>query len=600
MGNGNNNTRITDGTVDFSKGVDSGRNTTVRSGTNPLGLNRNELAWLTNGTVRGGGISPRPGMKALVQGAKWSGLYQGGTMYEQVNGNPYLMLDIGGRTYQVRVDTDNSIHDVTAAAAMPADQTYHWFCRGGDTDQAEQFRITQDGVSEPRVWDGTSFKKISQVGLPLAKLPTGTAMAYANGRIAVASGGRQYVFGDIVGSGVSAPSSGSAAFGFTDGVLNMTESTFASLTGALILPTNAGNIRGFAIISNINQPVSAGQLFVGTRKAVYAFNGGSNRANWPTNEALQTTAQYGNGFVSDRSLVGYNGDLYYQSIEPGVRSLVLAVREFQQYGNLPISRNENRVMLLNDRSLLRFASGIQFNNRLLQTVLPFQTPVGVAHKGLMPLDFDLLGSLEDITTNKQVPSWEGMQEGLDFLQLFQGDFGGLQRAFAAVHSRVSGQIEVWELTLAELRDNGDNRISWYFETPSFDFRSPFALKELESAELWYDRLFGKVEFDVWFRPDQHSCWYFWHHFEDCSARSCVEDPLNELPCVYPTQSYCPQERPSQTLPKPPGFCNTATGRPISMGYQFQVKIQVKGSCRFRGLLLQGLQRDKAPFEGLTC
>lgn len=539
-------------------------------------------------------------MKALVQGQKWSGLFQGATMYEPIGGNPYMMLDIGGRTYQVRVDTDNSVHDVTGAAVLPANQPFHWYCRGGDTDQAEQFRITQDGVTTPIVWDGVSLRPITSVGAAVAKLPIGTAMAYYNGRIAVASGGRQYVFGDIVGSGPTAASSGTAAYGYTDAVLNMTEAGFATLGGALILPTTAGSIRAFATTANINQPVSTGTLFVASRKAIYAFNGGTIRANWATMDNLQTIAQFGNGIVGPRSVVGYNGDFYYQSLEPGIRKFIVSVRESDQYTNLPISRNENRVLSLSNRALLSFSTGIEFNNRLLMSVLPIQTDVGVAHQGLMPLDFDIISSLEDIINPSQIPAWEGMQEGLDFLQLLQADFGGLQRAFAVVRSRVSNQIEVWEITLQDLTDNGDNRISWRFETPSFDGRNVFQLKELETAEIWLDRVFGKVVVDVDFRPDNHPCWYFWHHFEECAARSCAEDIFNDLPCVYPKQNFCPQERPGLRLPKPPDFCNPQTKQPIKYGNQFQLRFTIKGYCRFRGLLLHMLAREELPFQNLVC
>lgn len=591
-----NGERISDGTTDFSGGVDSGRITTVKSQANPNGLARNQLAWLENGTVRGGGIRPRPGMKPLVQGAGWSGIFQGASMYEPIDGNPYIMLDVGGKTYQVRVDTDNSVVQVSNAATQnSATIDYHWFV------QAERFRITQNGAQEPLVWDGTTLKRISGVGAVVAKLPTGTAMAYYNGRVAVASGGRQYVFGDIVGSGAGAPSSGTAPFGYTDAVLNMTEVGYATLTGSLILPTNAGNIRSFAVTSNINQPVSTGTLFIGTRKAIYAFNGGTARASWSTMEQpLQTVAQFGNGIVSDRSVVGYNGDFFFQTLEPGVRSFQMAVRYANQWGNTPISRNENRVLALSDRSMLRFSSGIEFNNRLYQTVLPFQTSVGVAHRGIMPLDFDLISSLEDKLNNSIFPAWEGMQEGLDFMQLLQGDFGGLQRAFTVVHSRVSNKIEVWELSLADRSDNGDNRISWYIETPSFDWRNPFMLKELETVELWIDRLYGSCEVEVFFRPDAWPCYVFWHAFKMCAARDCSEDPLLETPCIYPTQPYCQQDRATLMMPKPPAPCLVTNERPANLGYQFQIKIQVRGSMRIRGLLLHALPREKQPFKGLVC
>src|SRR3989442_10251433 len=108
-----NGLRLVTGSLDFSGGVNSGRVTTIESASMPGGLKANQLAWLTNGTVRGGGVTARTGFKPLVQGAAWSGLYQGGWLYEPDFAFPYLVLQIGGRIYQVRVDSDNSVHDLS-------------------------------------------------------------------------------------------------------------------------------------------------------------------------------------------------------------------------------------------------------------------------------------------------------------------------------------------------------------------------------------------------------------------------------------------------------------------------------------------------------
>jgi hypothetical protein len=591
-----NGQRISDGSTDWAGGVDSGKPTTIASQANPHGLKRNQLAWLESGTVRGGGISPRPGFQPLVQGAKWSGLFEGASMYEPLgDAFPYIMIDIGGRTYQVRVDTDNSVHDVSGANANPAAVPYHWFCQG------EEFLIIQDGVSEPLVWNGTALRRISAMGGVAPYLPTGQAMAYANGRVAVTSGGRQYIFGDIVYGSVGQPGTGG-----TDNILHAAENLIASGGGALTVPTNAGNIRGFGVLSNINQPVSVGQLFVGTRKAIYAFNGGTQRfpdaqnvGGWIKTPGLQTIAQIGNGWVNDRSIVQWDSDLFFQTLEPGVRSLALQVRYANQWGNTPISRNENRVLGIANRALLKFGSGVEFNNRLLQTTLPIQTAVGVAHQMIMPLDFDIISSLEDKLNNSIFPAWEGGWEGLLFLQLLQGDFGGLQRAFAVVLSQVSNQIEIWEITQTAFTDNGDNRITWFMEFPALNNGKPFELKELETMELWYDELFGTVEFQAFYRPDAASCYVFWAAWKDCAARNCKEDPLNTLPCVYPTQTYCQQDRATITLPKPQAPCSN-NRRPANIGYQHQVKLVIKGFCRIRGMLLHWLPRENQPFDNIVC
>ncbi len=55
------------------------------------------------------------------------------------------------------------------------------------------------------------------------------------------------------------------------------------------------------------------------------------------------------------------------------------------------------------------------------------------------------------------------------------------------------------------------------------------------------------------------------------------------------------------MPKPPVFCQTGgQRRPAHWGYQFQVRLVIKGWCRIRGMLLHMLVKDKRPFEGLQC
>ena len=591
-----NGIRITDGSLSFEGGIDSGRTPTIASESYPNGVKRNQLAWSTNATMRGGGILQRPGWRPLVQGASWSGLYQGGYLYDPASDIPYLILDIGGRTYQVRVDTDNSVVDITAGGGTdpnPADQPQHWLRQG------EQFLVIQDSISKPLVWDGTTLARIDTVGnLAVPKLPTGTAMDYFMGRFWVASGGRAYIGSDIVGT-PGATSSGTAPYAFRDSILNITENTYLNGGGVFIVPSNAGNIRAIAHNQNLDTALGEGQLYVFTRKRAYSVNIVPDRTQWAMlSEPLQRVALF-NGTYSDRSIVPINSDLFFQGPPNGdVWPLSLAIRYFHQWGNLPISRNMNRVLRFNDRELLRYGSGMEFDNRVWQTVLPFQTPVGVAHKGVMLLDFDLISSFEE----KLPPAWEGIYEGLDFLQFFSGDFGGLQRAFAIIHSRKSGDIEVWEATTSDRWDSqvgqdGD-RVTWYIETPAYTWGNPFALKQLETMELWIDKVLGKVDFQAFYRPDSWPCWIPWHAWDECTTKTCAEDP--EATSCYPTELDCESFKATRTLPKPPTPCIFPSARPANRAYQFQIRLIIKGWCRVRGILLHALPLEKPPFERIVC
>lgn len=740
--------RLTDGSWDWVQGVDSGKITTIVSELFPLGLKRNQLAWLTNGTVRGGGITQRMGWQPLCTVHDGSALYQGGWLYDNSlqAGNPYLVLSIGGILYQVRVDTDNSVvvMSTTPALANPALEPQSYFTQG------EEFLIVQagDGTTLPLFWDGTTLRRstgysyvagvtaanfivpaindvhvdvtlatawtgtethqvvvieqeyymyvdyrhsctlrnlddpgtgniypagtqvfdtlgneigrlliaittpaapgdvavpvwitpfptavtdvrigghnwritvapvvaapaanhiylmnLNAVSVPpvtitfpvdiytVGELPAATCMDYYMGRIWYAQD-RQYSAGDIV-----LGPAGTEPYRKRDSILKVTENPLALLGDGFVVPTSDGIIRALHHSANMDTGLGEGQLFVFTRRAIYSLNVPVTRADWLTSrEPLQRTVQNRNGSYGDRCIANVNGDLFYQSHD-GIRSLFVSQRSFSEWGNKPISSNINRLLNFNDRSLMRFCSGIYFDNRVLQTALPYETPVGVAFKGIAILDFDLISSLQEIVA----PAWEGMWQGIDILQLFEGDFGGLQRAFAVVRSALDGSIMVWELTAANTRDNGDNRVQWQFETPAWTWGSEFTQKQLDGLEIWVDRVIGTVSMDVYYRPDSETCWQFWATTTFCSARTTCEDVVN--PICYPDQWYNYGEgyKFPITFPTPPApDCATNNARPMNRGYQFQLKFVIKGFCRIRGIMVFAIPVEKAPFQNMSC
>lgn len=426
-----------------------------------------------------------------------------------------------------------------------------------------------------------------------AQLPAALAMDYYMGRLWLALG-REYVAGDIVGG-----TSGTGIYDKRDAILNMTENAYTVGGGAFIVPTNAGNIRALNHAANLDSALGEGQLKVFTRKSVYSVNVSPDRSAWlALTEPLQRVEQINFGAIGDRCAVPVNGDLYYRSVD-GVRSLTQAIRYFNQPGNTPISREETRAIISDDRALLQYCSGIEFSNRLLMTCQPYQTAYGVAHKGVMPLNFDLLSQID----GKLPPAWEGIWEGLNIMQMWKGDFGGRERAFALAYSEDNNALEIWEIMDTELFDyntHGESRITWAFETPSFTWDKPFTLKELETIELWVDKVFGTVEFTAYVRAGQSACWTLWHNWQICSPRNECELPGAPEDCPYPQQRYPQQYKQPMVLPKPPSICDEMNGRPINLGYAFQFRIVIKGQCRVRGLLAHCYQKETSPFDGKTC
>lgn len=431
-----------------------------------------------------------------------------------------------------------------------------------------------------------------------AELPVGTCMDYYMGRLWMANG-REYLAGDIVGSPAT-PTSGNPIYNFTDSILNITENSYLSLGGTFLVPTQAGDIRALNHPANLDTALGQGQLLALTQNTIYTVNVVPERAAWATlAEPIQRVAQITFGSMGHRSLAQVNGDLFYQSYD-GVRSLQQSIRYFGQWGNTNLSAEEDRAIKSNDKELLLYGSGIEFDGRLLQTCLPQQVSEGVIHKGLMPLDFNPISAMGQ----RGQPVWEGIYQGLDFLQILRADYNGKQRAFGIVHSSIDSSLEVWELTADELFDTnreGEARIRWSFETPSYTWGREFDLKMLDTMELWIDQLYGTVDFTVEMRTDQSPCWYYWHHWQECAPRNACELPGAEIPCQYPQQPYKKQWRAMMTLPKPPSVCvNGGTQRPINIGYSFQFRITIHGYCRVRGLIVHAFERDKQPYMGKTC
>lgn len=589
-------TRLQDEQMDFSGGINSQVVTTIASQRNPNGLKRNQSAWLTNATCRGGGILPRTGWNYLLTISDGSKPYEFGSMYDQFSGNPYLMVQIGGHLLQIRVDTDNSIHDLSTQFNLvnptPVPRCFFAQASAAKTN----YLIIQPGdfglvphPTNPLFWDGTTLRRSHGItgnlsGPNINEIPPATCMVYYMNRLWYAQD-HIYSAGDI--------DQGSTT------ILNVTENPLAIGGDGFAVPSSSGTIRALAYTASLDTALGQGPLFIFTRKQVYQLIVPVTRSDWigstASNMPLQTIAQITNGAVNDTSVVPINGDLFYQSLDPAIRSLISAIRYYDQWGNVPISRNENRLLQENDRSLLRFASGIEFDNRVLQTAHPVLTSVGTVHQAIAPLDFDIISSLEE----RLPPVWEGAYEGLNILQLFTGDFGGLQRAFATVVSQ-KGTIDLWELTNFAQFDNntfGESRITWVVETPAFTCNDENQFKELDTCHFWFDRIFGNVVVQVQYREDGNNCWHDWAKFKMCAARNSAEagEPS------YPLMEFCETDQRPVVLPKAPQFdCNSANQRPVNLGYQFQIKLTIKGFCRLRSIRMFCFPKDRQPYQGMIC
>lgn len=432
-------------------------------------------------------------------------------------------------------------------------------------------------------------------GTAISQLPAAGPMVYYQGIIWYAQG-NVVSGGDIVGG-----PSGTSYYNFEDSVLAVTENPLAFGGDGFKLPI-PGNITGMAWPAQIDASLGQGLLIIGTVNGLCSLQVPSSRPAWiaanVNNPPQLNVVQFNNGWTNDWGIVSVNGDLYFQSLEPGIRSMIQATRYFQQWGNIMIASNEQRVLKCVNRSLLNWCSGIYFNNRLLETTLPMQTIYGVIHQGIIPLDFMPISTLEE----QLPPNWEGVQEGLQVFQLTTGIFSGVQRAFAVTLSTTAtGEIDLWENVQNSYFDMPTNEvqtpIQWMAEFAAFTLEREFDIKELVGGELWVDNIRGEIVFKLEYRPDSSTCWILWNEWKVCSAQNSAENARN--PIVYPLTPYPPGFKQVMAMPKPQLLAQPQTGRPSNVGYQFQPRLTVTGSCRVRGLLLHMILRNKSIYNQLV-
>ena len=306
----------------------------------------------------------------------------------------------------------------------------------------------------------------------------------------------------------------------------------------------------------------------------------------------QRVVQRNNGGCSDRSVVAVNGDLFYQALTPSINSLFTALRYFNQWGNKPISANIDRALRFNNRGLMVYSTGIEFDNYLLNGILARTTTARGGSQGDCATGFR-----PDCHSWVRIHPLHGLVFGKawTFSRYSTATSEVRERAFAVTVSRDRQSIQLWELTNDTRFENGDERVSWHVETPAWTWGREFDLKWLDGGEIWLDRIYGTVDGMVEYRVDGNPCWQFWHAFRDCKARNSCEDTVD--PVCYPQQEYAEGDKFPVTLPKPPTPpCYENNHRPMTLGHQFQVQIQIKGWCRIRGIIVYALPYVKQPFE----
>lgn len=603
---------LLDGQVSFEKGVDTQKA--------PSRVPRNQLCLLTNSTTRTDYIGPRPRWRQVAltfadsttRSDFENGFFQSFTGYIPDVDPMHLVWSISGKLFRVNVLTDSSVESLTLPDPNPTNRPRAWF------KQAEVFLIWQDGQSPPLIYDGGSVRRSDITGSsgtdadgrPLYEVPVGTIMEYSGGRLwVVLPNGTSFVAGD----GVYGPT-GTPTYNRRDSILRFTENAYLAGGFPFAVPSNMGPITAMRALANLDTSLGQGPMQVFTPAGAFSIQAPFDRTQWAsTTDPIKTVSLLEYGFLSQDSTVLVNGDAWGRSLN-GIRSFIIARRDFNTWGNRAMSHEVDRWLSRDDSALLAHSSAAVFDDRLLVTTGPqWDQTHGVYHSGLVALDFHPLTSIGEV----EQPTWEGLwnQEFGDILQIQKISARGLDYCYAAVLSppdaNAERKITLWQLTTERGPDiaatGTESRLIRIIESPRFDFSTSgsnsLEQKLLESFDAWIGNVSGTVDFRLYHRPDEYPCWFFWKHWQVCAkTRRCSSDAIDG--CLSGL-TLKPQFRPRIGATRPPDALIDSINQPSRLGYGHQYRLEITGDCDLVSVRLLANRVLEATFgldlpETATC
>jgi len=408
----------------------------------------------------------------------------------------------------------------------------------------------------------------------LAKMPIGTIMEYAFGRVFVSDRLNQIYASDIIYGG-----------GFTDtkNTENFTEIGYWAEGGAFSTPAMMGNITGMKVMPQIGTNLRGqGELVVLTGNGAFSMDVSIPRSQWNTSN-IQRISLLGRGCTSPYLGLA-NSELWFRSHD-GWAFYSNSQSEFARYFSLrKLSREVNKWVQNDTPWLKQFASTMFFNNYIISTVAP-QTyrAAGVEglnryHRGMVVLDLDQSSSpAPDAQLSFR---WNGIWTGFRPTQLLTALIQSEKRGFGFSFDK-DNKNRLYEFTISQGNDygpNGSRQIDSFFTTGRYDFNrsgatNKFLRKKITGGEMWMSEIKGEVDSYVDYRADSNPCWSELKVPTTFGCNSC--SPV--VTECFPQRGGNRYKRYKFNTPDP-SECNDLAGIPSVEGSEFQIKVNLTGAA----------------------
>ena len=549
--------------------------------THPSYLPPTMVAESVNRTFRGGINRTRPsirnirivageGQDEIIVNDIQNGNFQGSYPYRATNldTNDGILLSVSGVIYFLKI-VNNLAYAYKIIGGNDPGMMHTWFV------QAEDRVYIQNGYQNAIAWDGDLSVPAYRLNPYLKKMPIGTIMEYAFGRVFVADRLNQIYASDIIYGN-----------GFTDtkNTENFTEIGYWAEGGAFSTPSMMGNITGMKVMPQIGTNLRAqGALVVLTANGAFAMDVSIPRAQWALTN-MQTISLLGRGCVSPYTALA-NSELWFRSHD-GWAFYSNSQSEFARYFSLrKLSREVNKWVSNDTPWLKQFASTMFFDNYLISTVAPeTYRAAGVEglnryHRGMVVLDLDQSSSP---SPDAQLTfRWNGIWTGFRPTQLLSALNSGQKRGFGFSfdNDNKNRLYEFTNSTGSDFGPNGTKQIESFFTSGRYDFAqsgasNKFLRKRITGGEMWLSEINGEVTSTAEFRPDSYPCW----------SELKVPTTYGCNPCSPALKTPCNPRRGGDTYKRykfnspDPSECNSISDIPVIEGSEFQLKINLTGAA----------------------
>lgn len=515
----------------------------MNRGREPELISEQQAHYLRNLSTRGGRVRSRPRFVQRV--ALPAGLLQGGAVFRRLS---RLMVSVAGHIHEIDPVTW-SIVEKTAGDVNNPKAPRAWFCETAGS------LVIQDGQARPWLYDGATFRRAGD-----DEVPVGRAMAYGNGRLAVARGANVRI-GDI-----RRPEHQTE--------LKFTETNALLGGGDFAFPAE---VAALAVLPVIDTGSGQGSLIVGCRDSVHSLKTQVTQRDLWAEIGFQTIVLPNRGIAGANAVVAVNQDLFFRSSD-GLRSIRSSTADYDAPGLAPLSAEVRHRFDHDAAFLLDDASVAYFDNRLLCTHSPFCHGPRSLAQGLVALNFDALSS----RGQKSAPCYDGEWDGVIVAQLFTGTVRGVERCFVLGRD-VTGSNGLWEL-LPEIAGPEGDSPTQVLETRMLFGDAPGTLKHLQRCDVQFSDIRGGLACRVYFRPEKYPFWVKWDEFQvEATATGGAWTRTR------------PQYRSLLTTRTPPEGIDPHSGRPRTTATGFQVRVEFEGFARLDYLQVFQARAEIMPY-----